>query len=394
MAGDEAGRGRLASGFELQQDEVFDERGFLARRGEIIALEASARGLDAARKLGFRVIERGRLQVLGTSVVRLQTPANLSTLEALRLIRNSDPAGRYDHNHLYDGSAAPQLAQAPTNSRSRAPSQRRGTRPPQRAPAVAGPSVRLGIIDTSVDARHPEFQGRRLTTQNFGDRAQANAVSEHGTAVASLLIGRTLGALPDAELLAANVFYSTPRGDHLAEAEDLVQAIDWMMVKRVPVVNMSLTGPPNVVVEEAIRRAIARGHVIVAAVGNAGPAAPALFPASYPGVIGVTAVDSERRVYRRANRGDCVDFSAFGVDVEAAAAGGLAKFTGTSFAAPLVAAAVAAKQNTLSAAKENAATSAVEQLRSGVVDLGAPGRDNTYGHGLVEGGVAKRVAGR
>ncbi|MBK6454031.1 MAG: hypothetical protein IPF84_16605 [Proteobacteria bacterium] len=68
------------------------------------------------------------------------------------------------------------------------------------------------------------------------------------------------------------------------------------MQQSVPVINVSLVGPPNVLLQRAIQMALARGHLIVAAVGNDGPSAPPLYPAAYPGVVAVTAVDRADKV--------------------------------------------------------------------------------------------------
>jgi len=82
----------------------------------------------------------------------------------------------------------------------------------------------------------------------------------------------------------------------------------------------------------------ARGHVIVAAVGNDGPAAPPLYPAAYAGVIGVTAVDPRQRLLPEAGRGPQVDFAAPGMGLFAAAPRQRwQQVRGTSYAAPLVA---------------------------------------------------------
>jgi subtilisin family serine protease len=130
-----------------------------------------------------------------------------------------------------------------------------------------------------------------------------------------------------------------------------------------------------------VRAAIARGHVIVAAVGNDGPSAPPLYPASYPGVIGVTGVDAHNRVLPEAGRGAQVDFAAPGSDMIAAAPnGGYVPVRGTSFAAPIVAGLIARRIGPPSAAS---ATRGEEELARSARDLGARGPDHTFGAGLV-----------
>ena len=109
----------------------------------------------------------------------------------------------------------------------------------------------------------------------------------------------------------------------------------------------------------------------------------AFFGCLYAGVIAVTAVDTTQKVYRYANRGAYVDFSARGVGVAAIdTKGDVRDATGTSFAAPVIAARLAAQLRTPDAA---AAQRAVKALEKEARDLGPPGRDPVYGAGLVGG---------
>jgi subtilisin family serine protease len=145
-------------------------------------------------------------------------------------------------------------------------------------------------------------------------------------------------------------------------------------------------------VEAAVRAALARGHVIVAAVGNDGPAAAPLYPASYPGVVGVTGVDARNRALPEAGRGAQVDFAAPGSDFSAATIGGRsAAIRGTSYAAPIVAGLLARRLSGGDGAAAQAALAREAQ------DLGPRGADRTFGAGLVGQEVrdsAQRMARR
>ena len=144
---------------------------------------------------------------------------------------------------------------------------------------------------------------------------------------------------------------------------------------------MSAARKPTATAITAISRAIARGFIIVAAVGNDGPAAPPLYPASYPNVVGVTAVDVHDHVLIEAARGPQVMFASPGADLAAAnGAHGYAAMRGTSFAAPIVAGLLAAAITTPGLADANAA---IEALAHTAKHIGSPGRDLTYGYGLV-----------
>jgi Subtilase family len=106
-----------------------------------------------------------------------------------------------------------------------------------------------------------------------------------------------------------------------------------------------------------------------------------LYPASYPRVVGVTAVDAHRRVLLEAARGNQVMFAARGADMSAADIGGkYSSIRGTSFAAPIVAALLA---QSVTAPELDASNSAIEALAQIAIDLGPKGRDLTYGFGLV-----------
>jgi subtilisin family serine protease len=120
--------------------------------------------------------------------------------------------------------------------------------------------------------------------------------------------------------------------------------------------------------------------MIVAAVGNDGPAAPPSYPASYPGVIAVTGVDGRNRALIEAGRALHLDYAAPGADMMGAKPGGsLARLRGTSYAAPLVAARLAAQPKPSLALLDREAT-----------DLGKPGPDKIYGRGLVCGDCRTR----
>ncbi|MGZ9100160.1 MAG: S8 family serine peptidase, partial [Brevundimonas sp.] len=217
--------------------------------------------------------------------------------------------------------------------------------------------------------------GARIVQRGFAGPARA---APHGTAVASLMVGRSgafSGAAPGRELYAADVYGGSAAG---GSATGLAQALAWMAENAVPVVNVSLVGPRNAVVEAAVRRAAGRGMVIVAAVGNDGPSAPPLYPATYPDVVGVTAVNGRGRVLPESGRGPQVDFAAPGADMAAAGPGaGYVNVRGSSFAAPLVAGLLA---ESLQRSDRGAA---IAGLARAAVDAGARGPDPVYGHGLV-----------
>jgi subtilisin family serine protease len=179
--------------------------------------------------------------------------------------------------------------------------------------------------------------------------------------------------------VSANVFSAD--GQPYSSAEAIARAVNWMVERKVPVINISIAGPRNALVDKVISSAIALGHVVVAAAGNGGPNAPAAYPAASPGAVAVTAVDEKGRVYLNANRGAYIDISAFGVGIGAEAPdGSLRPHSGTSFATPFVSASLA---RCLDAVHPGQSQNCIRKMEGSARDLGAPGRDPVYGHGLL-----------
>lgn len=353
-----------------------DPKGNPIVRGEVLALSPTDSALRQAIAAGFFVVRKRSLGVLGLRVLVLRAPSGTSTWQALRKLRRLDPTGTYDFNHIYTDSGVV-LGRAGTAGGA--------ARPAVDGTAVAPDKAVLGLIDGGVDARQAVFRRDVIHRHGCGG---ARVPSEHGTAVASLMIGRDArfaGAAPGAVLFAANVYCGKPTG---GAVDAIAAAFAWLVGKHVPVINVSLVGPPNILLQRVVQRVIARGSLIVAAVGNDGPAAPPLYPAAYPGVIGVTAVDARRRVLFEAERGPQVMFAAPGAGIDAARVpSGLAAVRGTSFASPLVAGLLALRLRHPGPA---AARAAVKSLVRRAIHLGAPGRNPVYGYGLIAAGLPAR----
>lgn len=352
--------------------EFRDERGYRARSGEVLLINPSRESLAASQRLGFTPVRTVDLPDLGVTAVVLKTPRRLSTIEALRRLRRADASGRYDYNHLYDFRPSLEL---------KSPYQPGVEEAPRRTLSNQS-DLSIGVIDTAVYDEHPVLREARIEQKTFHSQGPA-ARADHGTAVISVFADRRDGLLPKGRYFVAGVFGVAPQGDPVSSVVELANAIDWLVERDVAVINMSLAGPPNALLEVAIQRALAKGHAVVAAVGNAGPASKPLFPAAYPGVVGVTATDVKRRIFRRAVQGAQVDFAAPGVAVRGANGGdaGESLYSGTSFATPYVAAQIALS---LKRPNPSLAASSVQSLISRARDLGVPGRDNTFGFGLLE----------
>jgi subtilisin family serine protease len=339
-----------------------DPDGWPAVRGEVVAVDLSAGGRRRALAAGFTVGREERLAALDMTTVVLAPPRGLSLRRAVERLRELDPEGSYAYNHVH--APAGELAGAGGAARA--------------GSAPQGGRGRMGLIDTGVDERHPAVAGAHVVQRGFAGPARA---APHGTAVASLMVGRAgafEGAAPGGELYAADVYGGSPAG---GSSTGLAQALAWMAENEVPVVNVSLVGPRNAVVEAAVRRASGRGMLIVAAVGNDGPSAPPLYPAAYADVVGVTAVNGRGRVLPESGRGPQVDFAAPGADMAAAGPGqGYVHVRGSSFAAPLVAGLLAQR---LQRPDPSGAEAALTGVTRTATDAGARGPDPVYGRGVV-----------
>jgi hypothetical protein len=342
---------------------------------EILAFDAAPATIDLAESLGFTVLSRSTLPLLGIEVVRLRLPTGLDPVSARRLLRTQQPDGRYELNHVY-------------RPVSRCAEERcyavdligwRG------AQGACRDGAAIGLVDTAIRRDHPALQGVALEERSFTPRGAAQASPAHGTAVAALLVGNAggiAGLVPSARLAAANVFFLDQAGRPAANAASLLEALEWLAAEDVRVINMSMAGPDNAGLTAALDALAARRILVVAAVGNDGPTAPPAYPAAHPEVLAVTAVDAELRPYRYANRGDHVALAAPGVRIWSATENGAADyFQGTSFAAPFVTAMAA----TLLHDAQSAGPADIRAvLRSSARDLGPPGKDPVFGWGLAQ----------
>lgn len=363
---------RLRELIRRNRDQVdVDANGAPVVRGELLAVAPSAESLARAEAAGFRVMRETIVEGADVRLVTLAIPRGLDARQAIRRLRKADPAGAYDYNHIYSGAgeigpegAPPSACQSP---------------PPYFGGRGGGGGRRIGLVDTGVDAGHPALSGARIEQRGFapgGVRPKA-----HGTAAASLLVGRAgpfIGAAPGSTLLVADVYGGGPTG---GSADAIVRGMGWLAGANVSVINVSLVGPPNAAMRAVIAGLAARGVLIVAAVGNDGPAAPPLYPASFPEVIAVTGVDGRDRVLIEAGRASHLDFAAPGADMAAAGSGGgFVAVRGTSFAAPIVAGRLAMLRSAPGSAGARAAVGALARQAR---DLGPAGPDRYYGRGLV-----------
>jgi serine protease len=259
-----------------------------------------------------------------------------------------------------------------------------------------GSGVTVAVIDTGVDATHPDLAGQVLTGYDEinGTAGATTDPNGHGTHVAgtiAALTGNGVGVsaiAPDTKILPIRVLGADGSGYMSTAANGIVYAAD----HGANVINMSLgSEDQDSSVSTAITYARSKGVVVVAAAGNERQSgSPASYPAADAGVIAVAATDSTDTVASYSNQGSYVDVAAPGSSIlstypTALASSGYATLYGTSMASPHVAAVAAL----LKAYNPSLTPDQVEQaLESSAVDLGAAGRDNDYGYGRIDAAAA------
>jgi membrane-anchored mycosin MYCP len=231
--------------------------------------------------------------------------------------------------------------------------------PRRLAPFATGRGVRVAVIDSGVDAGHPQLRNRVARGADFlhDDPDGRQDCVGHGTGVAGIIAAQPStatgfqGLAPDAVVVPIRIseqleIDGKAVGDRGTPAQ-FAEAIDFAVEQAdAEVINLSLVmTDDNPLVRAAVERALAAGVVVVAAAGNLGDARggnPTPYPAAYDGVIGVGAVNRDGSKASFSQYGPYVDLVAIGEGVTLAAlVGGHRVDNGTSFAAPFVSATAA-----------------------------------------------------
>lgn len=372
------------------------------------------------------VLRRHQLTELGTlrfvlpgvSVLHARVEGGRSARQVLQQIAGDARIAAAQPNYLYtlqqdakpqDGAAQASAPQAPVQPEPAPPEAQKAAAiespaaPPAPQPKpqyvleklgvegahrlAQGAKVKVALIDTGLDDAHPELKdviaGRfdALGTDPAG-------TLEHGTAMAGAIVARqTLrGVSPGAELLAARAFGGPASAKAQGTSVQILQSLDWAAEQGARVVNLSFAGPQDRLLGRSLEGARSRKIIAIAAVGNAGPGTPPLYPAAEPSVLAVTATDAQDAVFNRANTGAQVGIAAPGVDVIAAAPEGRYAFSsGTSIAAAHVSGLVALMVER----NPDLDLAGVKRiLTATAMDLGAKGADPVYGAGRADAAAA------
>lgn len=253
----------------------------------------TARGNEARRRLGERVARRHGLRLLdawpmpalGVDCMLMEMPPSASETRTLKEVTADPRVAWAQPMHVYRtlGGGDPLYPLQPAAARWRLSDLH----------AVAtGRDVVVAQLDTGVDMAHPDLRGQIAEARNFVD-AGAVPAEAHGTEVAGIIAARAgngigiAGIAPDARLLALRACWQVPDADGAAACSSftLAKALQFALLQRAQILNLSLTGPPDMLLERLLDVAMARGVTVVGAADAHAPDGG--FPASLDGVLAV-----------------------------------------------------------------------------------------------------------
>ncbi|MEV4346619.1 type VII secretion-associated serine protease mycosin [Actinoplanes sp. NPDC049596] len=253
-----------------------------------------------------------------------------------------------------------------------------------------GAGVTVAVIDSGVDATHPDLQGQVLPGRDLVDPegdGDTDLVG-HGTTVSAIIAGRNddqngvVGIAPKAKILPVRVLDEQNRYD---DALIVARGVRWAVDHGARVINLSLGGNgSSAALAAALDYAFAKDVVVVACTGNtsASSGTDVWYPAREPGVLAVAGTERDgTSLWSGSITGKETVVTAPATQLVGARAGGTYwKVQGTSFAAPMVSATAAlirSRWPTMPAGE------VINRIVRTAKDLGTPGRDATFGFGMV-----------
>ena len=317
-----------------------EERRFVA--GEVLFIMAPDAPQDAIRQVErrfqLRLLQRETAEVVGAVMHRYRVPNRQTVPAAIRAMQQAVGFAYIQPNYVFERPEFRVKLQSANAMRAQGDQRLQyvvDTLRLSEAHRIArGQRVPIAVIDSGVDASHPELVGR--VTQSFDAVGGQFRPHEHGTGMVGAIAAQRqlLGVSPGAEILAVRAFAPGQTQGSTGTSFHIVKAMDWAIRNGAKVINMSFAGPRDPMIARAIQVAADRRIAMVAAMGNGGPTAPIAFPAADPNVIAVTATDREGRLFDAATQGEHVAVAAPGVEIILPAPrGGYQISSGTSVAA-------------------------------------------------------------
>ncbi|WP_373322932.1 S8 family peptidase [Roseovarius pelagicus] len=335
--------------------------------------------LRAIRGLGMTHLNARTFFLAGVTVHRYRLPAGIGVQEAITQLEANAAVVNAQPNYLYFLQQDQSINKLPQFGNDRVHlSDAHAT--------TKGANIRIAIIDTAIDGTHPEFSNSNISSFDVTD--DGGNVDPHGTSIAGILAAdaKLTGVTPEAEIISIAAFSKDASGNTVGNTWTVLEATNVALKQGVDILNMSFAGPADPLLEQAMNGAKKQNILPVAAAGNEGPEAATLFPAGYDAVIAVTALDSENKIYSRANIGEHVDLSAPGVGLLVLGnSSGFRTSSGTSMATAYVSGIAALILSANPGADYSILRSMLENSST---DLGEPGKDRVFGSGIPNAAVA------
>jgi subtilisin family serine protease len=260
---------------------------------------------------------------------------------------------------------------------------------PQAHTLAQGANVTIAVIDSGIDAKHPELVN--AVADSFDALGSKEGPHVHGTGIAGAIVAhaRLMGSAPQARILGIRAFGAVQNGAQ-STSFVILKALNYAAEHGAQIINMSFAGPKDPLIERGIAATAARGILMVAASGNAGAKSPPLYPAANANVIAVSATDAQDKLFTASNRGGHIAIAAPGVDIFLPAPDEKYQITsGTSFSAAYISGLAALMLERNPALKPDEVRAILMKTAR---DLGAPGRDDLFGAGAADAFAAVSAA--
>ncbi len=346
-----------------------------------VGSNVSRQALDnAMRRLGLSTIASQNIGLTGGTLFHLRLADGRAVADVVRALE-AENIGIAQPNYVYQLRQDANLA-ARGNAGDASQYVVSKMRLGEAHRVATGSNVLVAVIDSAIDIKHPDLAG--AVVEQFSAVGRPEKPHVHGTGMVGAIAAhsRLLGVAPKAKILAVQAFSADSRQSPEATTRQIIAGLEWAIGKGARVINMSFAGPHDPMLQLAMKNAYAKGVVLIAAAGNAGAKSPPLYPAADPHVIAVTATDQNDQLFGQANQGPHVAVAAPGVDITVPAPSDAYQVTtGTSVAAAHVsgvAALLVERHPSVDAA------TILEVLTASAKRLGAQGRDDQFGWGLVD----------
>jgi subtilisin family serine protease len=364
-------------GQKVQTSQLSKEKNDPFSKNQLIIKYGSPLSTSEHRKAGGKLVKR--FATLGYDVIQIQGNQKLENVaKNYAQLSNVTSITRSAYGKTFTATD-PKVSQMYHLSRLNL----------SKAQSMAGKNkVKVGVIDTGLDANHPELKNKLVANVNVMDPLKKGKADTHGTHVAGIIAAEKnngiggFGMAPNSQMVSIDVSNRSFFVTDYVVAEGVLEAIR----QNVKVINMSLGFYyPSPILEDAVKKAIEKGIIVVAAAGNDG-AAVLNYPASFEGVISVGATNEKNQLAYFSTYGPSVDVVAPGQNVYSSVfdvdkGSSFVKMSGTSMASPVVAGAVSlllSKYPKLTPYQVN------YMLTKTAKDLGESGYDLKYGYGLID----------